>query len=134
VEEDIKEIKPEIIYTHHSGDLNIDHRITFRAVLTAVRPAVASTVRELYAFEIPSSTDWAFGSFEPVFRPNTFVDISGELETKLEALSGYSSEVRNFPHPRSLEAVRAKAKSWGSIIGCEAGEAFELIFSLNRKS
>ena len=130
VERWIAEVQPQAIYTHHPGDLNIDHVITFRAVLTATRPMLGCQVREIYAFEVPSSTEWAFQRFEPAFRPNVFVDISGTLQTKIEAMQRYTSEARRFPHPRSPEALRAIARRWGSVVGLEHAEAFELIRSV----
>jgi len=98
-----------------------------RAVLTATRPMAGCPVKEIYAFEVPSSTEWAFGQFQPAFQPTVFVDISATLETKLKAMELYESEVRQFPHPRSPEALRALAHYWGSVVGREAAEAFELI-------
>lgn len=127
VEAQISRVFPDVVYTHHGGDLNIDHRITYQAVLTATRPAQAGPVREVYAFEIPSSTEWAFQRIEPAFRPNYFVDITAHLNRKIEALSLYDSESRSFPHPRSPEAIRAIAQRWGSVVACNAAEAFELI-------
>lgn len=123
----VDRLQPHVIYTHHGGDLNIDHMITHRAVLTATRPMPNCPVRELFAFEVPSSTDWAFGQFQPTFHSNIFVDISATLETKLKAMELYQSEARLFPHPRSPEALRAVARRWGSTVCCEAAEAFELI-------
>jgi LmbE family N-acetylglucosaminyl deacetylase len=122
--------KPEVIYTHHGGDLNVDHQITFRAVLTATRPVPGQTVREILAFEVPSSTEWGFQGLEPVFRPNVFTDITGTLELKLRAMERYESEAREFPHPRSRQALEAIARRWGSVAGFAAAEAFELIRSL----
>ena len=126
IEELVQRIQPKVIYTHHGGDLNIDHIITHRAVLTAARPITECSVKEIYAFEVPSSTEWAFGQFQP-FHPNVFMDISATLEAKLKAMELYESEVREFPHPRSLEALQAVARHWGSVVGCRAAEAFELI-------
>ena len=123
----VRECKPRVIYTHHGGDLNVDHQLTSRAVLTATRPMAGSVVEELYAFEVPSSTEWAFHHLGPGFRPNTFVDIAATLETKVLAMEMYTSEVRPFPHPRSSEALRAYARRWGSAVGWEAAEAFTLI-------
>jgi len=123
----IESLKPEVIYTHHGGDLNIDHAIVHRAVLTASRPLADCPVKRLYAFEVPSSTEWSFGQLQPVFRPNVFTDISATLETKIEAMGLYEDEARPFPHPRSPEALRAIARKWGSTAGMEAAEAFELI-------
>ncbi|MGQ9864644.1 MAG: PIG-L deacetylase family protein [Bacteroidia bacterium] len=130
VEEIVAQVRPQVIYTHHGGDLNIDHVVTYRAVLTATRPMAGQSVEELYAFEIPSSTEWTFQRLEPIFRPNVFVDISSTLENKLQAISYYDSEARKFPHPRSPEALGAIAQRWGSIAGFQAAEAFELIRAL----
>jgi LmbE family N-acetylglucosaminyl deacetylase len=130
VEKVIAKVKPETIYTHHPGDLNIDHSVIHRAVLTATRPVAGQPVREIYAFEVPSSTDWAFGGLQPMFRPNVFVDITATLEAKISAMACYETESREFPHPRSPEALRAVAMRWGSIAGCHAAEAFELVRSV----
>ena len=127
VENLLQKLKPEVVYTHHPGDLNIDHGVVHRAVLTATRPTTGQTVREIYSFEVPSSTEWAFQQLEPTFHPNVFIDVSGTLETKIEALACYESETRTFPHPRSPEALRAIAARWGSVVGCQAAEAFELV-------
>lgn len=127
VESLVNNLHSYTIYTHCGGDLNVDHQITHRAVLTATRPMKGCPVKEIYTFEVPSSTEWAFGQFEPVFRPNVFVDITKTLEIKVQAMQLYESEARPFPHPRSPEALRAIAHRWGSIVGYEAAEAFELI-------
>jgi LmbE family N-acetylglucosaminyl deacetylase len=130
VEELVARFCPETIYTHHPGDLNVDHGVVHRAVLTATRPISGQCVRDIYAFEVPSSTEWAFQSIEPWFRPNVFVDIADTLETKIVAMGCYDTETRNFPHPRSAEALRAIATRWGSVAGLRAAEAFELIRSV----
>jgi LmbE family N-acetylglucosaminyl deacetylase len=127
VETLINKLQPDTIYTHHGGDLNIDHRIVHQAVLTATRPLKGCPVKEIYAFEVPSSTDWAFQQLEPVFRPNVFVNITETLEIKVQATQLYESEARPFPHPRSPEALRAIAHRWGSMVGVEAAEVFQLI-------
>ena len=130
VEDLIDRIQPEVIYTHHAGDLNVDHGVIHRAVLTATRPMAGQPVREMYAFEVPSSTEWAFQRIEPVFRANVFVDVTSTLEAKIAAMECYESEARKFPHPRSPEALRAIAARWGSVVGCAAVEAFELVRSI----
>jgi len=127
IEELLEKLKPEVIYTHHGGDLNVDHMVIHRAVLTATRPVSDRPVREIYAFEVPSSTEWTFGQLQPAFRPNVFMDIAATLETKIEAMTLYESEVRPFPHPTSSEALRAIARRRGSMVGVEAAEAFELV-------
>lgn len=127
VEQALARMKPTVVYTHHPGDLNIDHQLTFRAVLTATRPLPDAGVRELYAFEIPSSSEWSFHRTGPAFQPTMFVNITRTLEKKIRALQVYRGEVRRFPHPRSPEALRAIAHRWGSVVGVNAAEAFELI-------
>jgi len=127
VEKLLADLQPQVVYTHHAGDLNIDHAIVYRAVLTATRPVAVARIKTLYTFEIASSSEWAFQSFNPVFRPNTFVDISKTLETKIEAMKIYESETRSFPHPRSSKALISNAQRWGSVAGIEAAEPFELI-------
>jgi len=123
----VERLQPQVIYTHHSSDLNIDHSLVHRAVLTATRPTAECPVKEIYTFEIPSSTEWSFGQFQAVFRPNVFVDIETTLEIKIQAMQLYESECRQFPHPRSLDALRVIAKRRGSIVGVPAAEAFELV-------
>ncbi len=130
VEKHIEQVRPEVIFTHHPGDLNVDHRAAFRAVLTASRPVNGTPVRDLYTFEIASSTEWAFQQIQPAFRPNVFVDISATVETKLQGMRLYKGEVRSFPHPRSLEALRAIARRWGAVVGLPYAEAFELVRSI----
>lgn len=127
IEEVIERVKPDTVYTQHGGDLNIDHQRIFRATLTATRPTGQGGVGSLYAYEVPSSTDWAFQRFAPCFEPNVFVDISDQLDAKIAAMESYLSEAREFPHPRSAQAVRATARRWGSQVGVEAAEAFQLI-------
>ena len=127
IEATIDTMKPDTVFTQHGGDLNVDHERTFRAVLTATRPMASSTVKRVYAYEVPSSTEWAFQKFAPPFRPHVFVDIASTLERKIEAMALYEGESRTFPHPRSAEALRAHAHTWGSVAGLKAAEAFELI-------
>lgn len=127
VERLIERHNPQVVYTHHAGDLNLDHVITHRAVLTATRPMSKSAVKTIYAFEIASSSEWAFGTTGPTFAPNVFVDIEKFIDAKCEAMSAYESEARDFPHPRSTEALRAQATRWGVACGRAAAEAFQLV-------
>jgi len=123
-------IKPNIIFTHHAGDLNLDHQITFKAVLTACRPIKSETVKEIYSFENPSSTEWASPKGENYFMPNVFVDISDNFDKKIKALSAYKSEIKAYPHPRSVKAIEIIAQRWGTTVSKEMVEAFELIRDL----
>lgn len=130
IEDLIERFDPQVIYTHHGGDLNVDHRRVFQATLSATRPMAGCSVKTIYTYEVPSSTEWALGKFSPIFHPNVFVDIHNTLELKLQAMVLYESEARIFPHPRSSEALRAIACRWGSVAGFKAAEAFELIREL----
>lgn len=127
IERCVNEIKPQIVYVSHGGNLNIDHQTSFRAAATALRPVPGSPIRAIYAYEILSSTDWAPPGFGDDFRPNRFMDISTQLERKLKSLEAYGDEMRPSPHARSLEAVRALAKTRGGTVGFTAGEAFAVI-------
>ena len=131
IEELIAKWNPQIIYTQHGGDLNIDHSILFRATLTASRPVPGSLIQTVLAYEVGSSTDWAFQKFSPPFRPNFFMDVSKTMDFKLRAMQTYQGETRPYPHPRSIDALQAKARYWGSMAGFDAAEAFELIRHLS---
>lgn len=126
VEGVLARFQPELIYTHFADDLNIDHCIVARAVVTATRPLPANGVREIRSFETLSSTEWAFGP-RGDFKPDTFVEISSFLEKKIEIMSFYETEVNPFPHPRSAEAIRALGMQRGSQSGLKAAEAFTLV-------
>lgn len=121
----IQETQPTVLFTQHGGDLNVDHSITFRATVTASRPLEDCPVREVYSYEVPSSTEWAFGQFQPRFRPSVFAEITDTLDIKIRAMEHYEGEIRRFPHPRSAEAMAAQARYRGGSIGVLAAEAFE---------
>lgn len=122
----LRKVRPEIVYTHHAGDLNVDHQITHQAVLTACRPMPGASVREIYAFEVLSSTEWASPRYEP-FLPSVYVDISEFIGVKLRALEVYALEMRSVPHSRSIEHVRCLGEHRGNSVGVVAAEAFEAI-------
>lgn len=127
IERQIDRRRPDTVFTQHGGDLNLDHSVIYRAALTATRPTPGHCVRRVYSYEVASSTEWSFQKFEPQFRASVFVDIAATLETKIKAMQVYESETRVFPHPRSPEALRAIALRWGSVVGVEAAEAFNLV-------
>lgn len=124
LERNIQSIAPNVIYTHHGGDLNVDHRISYEAVMTACRPQPKCSVREIYCFEVLSSTEWALHCHSTMFVPNCFVDISSVLGKKMQALSKYGDEIRAYPHCRSLEAVESLSRLRGCFVGIGAAEAF----------
>lgn len=130
IENIIEKFNPEIVYTHSQNDVNIDHKIIHNATITATRPKSKTSIKSVFSFEIPSSTEW---NFESSFSPNVFVDISKELSKKVKAMESYKSELRKFPHPRSKEGLEAIAKRWGTVSGFNAAEAFCLIRELKTK-
>jgi LmbE family N-acetylglucosaminyl deacetylase len=125
IENEVDRIAPAIVYTHHFGDLNVDHRCTQQAVMTACRPQPLHPVRRILGFEVLSSTEWNTPQQCP-FSPNYFMDISGYLSTKLAALEAYSTEMRIAPHSRSIEHSSILARHRGYSVGVDACEAFEV--------
>ncbi len=131
IESIINEFKPTVIYTHHGGDLNIDHRIVHQAVLTACRPQPNSSVKQILSFEVNSSTEWASTSMSSPFLPNYFVDISKYQEEKQQLLEKYQEEMKPYPHSRSIKAINYLNKVRGSAVGVGSAEAFMLIRAIN---
>lgn len=126
IEAMIDRVIPEIVYTHHASDVNIDHRIVHDAVVTATRPQPGQCVKKLLFFEVPSSTEWRPAKSLSPFAPDYFVDITEYVEHKLKALSCYENEMRDYPHPRSVDACLHLIKWRGATVGVEAAEAFEV--------
>ena len=128
VEQEKEQFKPDLIFTHHGGDTNIDHQKTFEAVITATRPIEEEGVQTIIAFETPSSTEWQAFNYKNYFQPNLFIEIEQEdLEAKIKGMESYEFEKRKFPHPRSPEALETAAKKWGTVVGKQLAEAFMII-------
>ncbi|MFN8334844.1 MAG: PIG-L family deacetylase [Cyclobacteriaceae bacterium] len=131
IEKEKGQFKPDIIFTHHGGDVNIDHQRTFEAVITATRPMQHETVKTIITFETPSGTEWRASSDPHHFIPNLFVSVSmANVQAKIAGMEHYEFERRNYPHPRSPEALKIQAQRWGVAVGCEFAEAFCLIRSI----
>lgn len=130
IEKHADEVQPDLVITHHYGDLNVDHSITHRAVMTAFRPLPETKQVTVLGFEVLSSTEYATPNAMPMFVPNIYVNISKFLSEKVRALEAYQSEMRAFPHPRSFEAVEHLARLRGAHSGCHAAEAFVLYRAL----
>lgn len=124
IEKTVKEFEPSVVFTHSCFDLNKDHNITFKAVITASRPIPGACVKEIYSCEVASSTEWGYPR---VFQPDVFVDITGTIKLKLEAMRQYRGELRKFPHPRSIEGIELTARKWGMCVGRKYAEAFKNI-------
>jgi LmbE family N-acetylglucosaminyl deacetylase len=127
LERAVAKLKPDVVYTHHRSDLNIDHRITHDAVLTTFRPLPGASVKAIYSFEVPSSTEWAAPSAGDAFVPALFVDTAPFQAIKTKALNCYIKEMRPFPHPRSLQAIEALGRWRGASVGLKAAEAFMVV-------
>jgi LmbE family N-acetylglucosaminyl deacetylase len=123
--------KPDVIFTHHGGDVNIDHQLTFEAVITSCRPMQHESVKTIITFETPSGTEWRASSDPRYFIPNMFISVSMKnLDAKIRAMESYQFEKRAFPHPRSPEALKIQAQRWGITVGYEFAEAFTVIRSI----
>jgi len=127
IEEIALPFAPEVVFTHHGGDLNIDHRYVHQAVMSCFRPLPARPRPLLLAVEVASSTGWAAPTPDRVFQPNFFSEVTETLERKIQAMTAYRTEAQVWPHPRSPEAIRAWAQRWGSLVGVAAAEPFMVL-------
>jgi len=118
----VAKVDPDILYIPYGGDLNKDHRLLFEACLVAARP-VGNNIKKILAYETPSETEWGIKPF----TPNIYVNITGTMDDKLKAMKCYKSELRKYPHPRSLENITVLAKHRGAEVGLLAAEAFVLV-------
>lgn len=133
IEKEKQDFLPEVIFTHHGGDVNIDHQRTFEAVVTAIRPIETEKVTTLITFETMSGTEWRASSDPKHFIPNMFVEITEEgLNAKCRAMESYEFEKRIYPHPRSEEALKIRAQMWGVTIGVKFAEAFQIIRTIEK--
>jgi LmbE family N-acetylglucosaminyl deacetylase len=121
----IKEVDPQIVYAPFPGDLNSDHGIVARSTAIAVRPAAGTRISLLY-FETLSSTEWGRIFLQSSFKPNLYVDIELTIDKKLETATCYDMELKQFPHPRSIEGIKVLARLRGMEVGLEAAEAFSI--------
>lgn len=126
VEGEVDQFLPDVVYTHHAGDVNVDHTYTHNAVVTACRSLPGQCVKELYFFETPSSTEWQMQTADKVFLPNMYVDIAEMFSKKMQALELYESEMRDYPHSRSYKAVEILARYRGYAAGIALAEAFSV--------
>lgn len=128
IEKEKQTFQPDVIFTHHGGDVNIDHQRTFEAVITACRPMKGESVKTIITFETPSGTEWRSPSDPRHFLPNLFYSVGRvNLEAKIKAMESYEFERREFPHPRSPEALTILAQRWGIVVGNDLCEAFCLV-------
>ena len=132
IEKEKNEFKPTVVFTHHGGDLNIDHQKTFEAVITATRPMENELVNTIITFETPSGTEWQASTDPRHFIPNLFIEVSEKnINAKVKGMESYEFEKRKYPHPRSPEALKIQAQGWGISVGKAFAEAFVLIRCIN---
>lgn len=131
IEEMVDKVQPDVVYTHFYGDVNLDHQMVYRSTLVAVRPIPGQTVKELYCYRVPSSTEWSPQLCHTAFMPNTMVDISRFTDRKEAALLAYQTEARPYPHPRSAQYVRETDRACGLQWGMGSSEAFMLLRKLS---
>lgn len=131
IETIVQRLKPEVIYTHSPGDVNADHGVVSRAAWTACRPFATPWVEMFACFETPSSTEWGWPLADGGFNPHHFVDVEKTLQVKLDAMSHYESELREYPHPRSIRGLKERAAYWGACSGRAAAEAFVVLRSVS---
>lgn len=132
IESAVDAFLPDTVFTHFYGDVNADHRRICESTLVACRPTATQSVKRLYLYSVPSSTEWSAPAPAPVFSPNAFFDVSGPFaDAKYRALACYETELRPFPHPRSVEALRANDVAAGIRVGRPASESFMLVRSID---
>jgi LmbE family N-acetylglucosaminyl deacetylase len=132
IEKEKNKFKPDVIFSHHGGDVNIDHQKTFEAVITACRPMKNESVRSIITFETPSGTEWRASTDPRHFIANFFIEVKKEnVAAKISGMESYEFEKRKFPHPRSPKSLKLQAQRWGISIGCDYAEAFTIVRLIN---
>jgi N-acetylglucosamine malate deacetylase 1 len=123
----IQSLRPHTLYIPHRGDIHIDHQAVYQAALVAARPINHCSVNQIFAYETLSETEWAPPSADAAFIPTVFVDITNYLDDKIQAMACYQSQLKQPPHPRSLQSIEALARLRGATVGLPAAEAFMLV-------
>lgn len=132
IEHEKNKFEPDVIFTHHGGDVNIDHQRTFEAVFTACRPMKEEKTKTIITFETPSGTEWISPTDPRKFSPNLFFGVREiDVAAKIKGMESYEFERRTYPHPRSPEALKIQAQRWGVTVGTDFAEAFCLIRCIN---
>ena len=131
IEDVIDKVQPDTVFTHFWGDVNCDHQNVYKSTLVSVRPVMGQVVKELYCYRVPSSTEWTPNKADTMFMPNYFVDIEQFAEQKYKAFACYTTELRDYPHPRSVQYLRETDKAAGLKVGLLAAEEFMLLRKLD---
>ncbi len=127
IESVIKTFKPNIVFTHYENCLNIDHQIAYKATITACRPLKKyNFIEQIISYEVPSSTEWMISN-KFIFKPNIYLNISKQIDDKIKYLKFYKSELKKYPHSRSIKGIKTVASFRGIASGCKYAEAYILI-------
>lgn len=126
IESCIQQLQPDTVFTHFWGDVNLDHQRVFQSTVVATRPVAGQSVKQMYCYSVPSSTEWQVRN-QDAFVPNYFVDIQAYAEQKSAAVNAYATELRAYPHPRSAQAVMEQDRSAGLRCGLGQCEEFLLV-------
>lgn len=127
----VQQIKPDIAYIPHKGDMHIDHTIVAESAMVALRPVDSPQLKAIYAYETLSETEWNIPSIDNVFIPNVYENITQTIDKKIEAMKCYESQLYDFPHPRSLRAIEALSQLRGSTVCVNNAESFVLVREIN---
>ena len=132
IEKVIRNNSIDTLYIPHRGDIHKDHRITYEAALVAARPINENPVQRILAYETLSETEWAAPFPDEAFIPNYYERITeAQLEIKLKAFQFFSTQIKQPPHPRSLQNIKYLARLRGASISYAAAEAFHLIRNID---
>lgn len=131
IEDVIDKVQPDTVFTHFWGDVNCDHQNVYKSTLVTVRPLMGQVVKEVNCYRVPSSTEWTPNKADTMFMPNVFVDITEVAEQKYKAFACYTTELRDYPHPRSVQYLRETDKAAGLRVGLFAAEEFVLLRKLD---
>ncbi len=124
IEDTINLISPDTVFTHFWGDVNLDHKCIYESTLVAVRPLVGQVVKELYCYSVPSATEWTPYKSDSMFMPNIFFDITEFADKKYNALAAYVTELKDYPHPRSVQHLNELDRAVGLQVGLGLTESF----------
>lgn len=130
IEDVIDKIRPDVVYTHHYGDINKDHQLVYQSTMVAVRPTFTQCVKKVISYQVPSSTEWSEQISTNQFLSNIYIQIDEEVEQKEHAIKIYNTELREYPHPRSLQYVKIWDELTGLKVGIKRAEAFHLVRSI----
>lgn len=129
----VKSVNPDIVFIPHKGDMNFDHAEVTYSAMVALRPTIVPDLKEILAYETLSETEWNLPTVDNAFIPNVYVDISSTIDIKLDAMKCYGSQLKKFPHPRSLEAIKSLSMYRGSTICVHHAESFMMIRSIKKQ-